>query len=136
MRAPNHPQQSTDGIASFRRGKFLTLLSGATSSAGFTAGFVPGLNTRHMGIDLHRYFLYDTGSKPILASPTDDRILPMTNWLGREDDPERPTFLFPDKLDGPDLLFFLKEYNSHQKVLCSVQVGPFHQADAQERSRR
>ncbi|KAM0433333.1 hypothetical protein ACHAPT_004209 [Fusarium lateritium] len=39
---------------------------------------------------------------------------------GQQNDPDRPTFLFPSKAEGPDLVFFLKN-NGHEKMACVVQ---------------
>jgi hypothetical protein len=51
----------------------------------------------------------------------DDKKITIATWIERslQNEP-RSNFLFPGKMDGPDLMFFLS--NSGIKVLCAAQV--------------
>jgi len=57
-----------------------------------------------------------------VAKSLDDEHSNIDTWL-RLADSKRSTFLFPDKMEGPDLLFFLKEKTTRNKVLCVLQVN-------------
>jgi hypothetical protein len=51
----------------------------------------------------------------------DDTKIEIAEWIRRVDQNEqRSSFLFPSKMGGPDLMFFLSD--GAKRILCAVQV--------------
>lgn len=51
----------------------------------------------------------------------DEKKMTIAEWIEKVDKNEqRANFLFPSKMGGPDLMFFLS--NGENKILCAAQV--------------
>lgn len=75
-------------------------------------------------LDLANYFFSKGDGLRKDYMPDSSKNLGLTEWLQlvREEKP-RPTFLFPEQVAGPDLMFVYKERDGKKRVVFAIQVS-------------